>query len=308
MADTNVKTLLGQLRGIFDVDAFLKQEVSPRTIRQYYTDCAWVYGLFHSPAGAVHLALSNDGHYHTGGFYAQPRLVQKQIDALRPKSVLEVACGKGFNTHWLAPRNAHTQFCAIDWTPRHIEIASRKHRPNAAFAVGDYQRLAFADGAFDLVFAIECLCYARDLGEVLAEAYRVLRPGGRLVLTDGFRRPGFDDLEPSMQVAAQLVELSMNLEQFWDIDFFIQTALSAGFRVQEKRDLSDAIQPNLRHLQRIAKLYLRWPTLARRLTRLLPPYLVRHAVTGLLGAETLKSQAQGYYALVLEKPQEETER
>lgn len=302
MIDTNVKTLLGQLRGIFDVDAFLKQEVSPRTIRQYYTDCAWVYGLLHSSAGAVHLALNYDGRYNADGFYEQPRLVQKQIHALGARSVLEVACGKGFNTHWLAPRNTQTGFCAIDWTPMHVQIASRKRRPNATFAVGDYQRLAFADGAFDLVFAIECLCYARNLGEVLAEAHRVLRPGGRLVLTDGFRCSGLETLEPAMQIAAQLVELSMNVEQFWDIDVFVQTAERAGFRVRQQQDLSEAIQPNLRHLQRIAKLYLRWPTLARRVTRLLPPYLVRHAVTGLLGAETLKSQAQGYYALVLEKP------
>lgn len=302
MADTTIQTLLGQLRGIFDVDAFLKQEVSPRTIRQYYTDCAWVYGLLHSPAGAIHLALNPDGRYSADGFYAQPRLVQAHIDALCPKSVLELACGKGFNTHWLAPRNAHTQFCAIDWTPLHVQIASRKPRPNAAFAVGDYQRLSFADNTFDLVFAVECLCHARDLSEALAEAYRVLRPGGRLVLTDGFRRPGFDGLEPAMQVAGQLVELSMNVEQFWDIDTFVQTAKHAGFQVAEQRDLSEAIQPNLRHLQRIAGLYLRWPGLARRLTRRLPPYLVRHAVTGLLGAETLRSQAQGYYALVLEKP------
>ncbi len=305
MAETDVQTLLGQLRDIFDVDAFLKQEVSPRTIRQYYTDCAWVYGLLHSPAGAVHLALNYDGRYDPSGFSEQPRLVQTQIAALGAKNVLEVACGKGFNTHWLAPRNTQTQFCAIDWTPRHVQIASRKRRWNAVFAVGDYQRLAFADSSFDLVFAIECFCYARDLSEVLAEAYRVLRPGGRLVLTDGFRRPGLETLAPAMQVAAQLVELSMNVEQFWDIGTFVQTAQNAGFRVQEKQDLSDAIQPNLRHLQRIAKLYLRWPGLARRLTRLLPTYLVRHAVTGLLGAETLKSQAQGYYALVLEKPQQE---
>ena len=303
MADTNVKRLLGQLREIFDVDAFLKQEVSPRTIRQYYTDCAWVYGLLHSPAGAIHLALNYDGRYNPDGFYEQPRLVQKQINALKAERVLEVACGKGFNTHYLAPRNTHTEFCAIDWTPLHVQIASRKQRPNTAFAVGDYQRLAFTDSTFDLIFAIECLCYARDLSEVLAEAYRVLRPGGRLVLTDGFRCPGLETLEPAMQVAAQLVELSMNVEQFWDIDVFVQTAERTGFRVQEKQDLSNAIQPNLRHLQRIAQLYLRWPALARRVTRLLPPYLVRHAVTGLLGAETLKSQAQGYYALVLEKPE-----
>jgi len=55
-------------------------------------------------------------------------------------------------------------------------------------------------------------------------------------------------------------------------------------------------------LQRIAQLYLHWPSVARRVTCWLPPHLGRHAVTGLLGAETLKSQAQGYYALILKKP------
>ena len=302
MAEVNLKTLLGQLRDIFDVDAFLKQEVSPRTIRQYYTDCAWVYGLLHSPAGALHLALNYDSRYDPAGFEEQPRLIQRQIDRLQPRRVLEIAAGKGYNTHWLAARNPHTDFCAVDLTPLHVAISRRRHRPNALFAVGDYQHLAFADGVFDLVAAIECLCHARDLGEVLAEAYRVLRSGGRLVLTDGFRRSGFANLDPTLEVAAQLVELSMTVERFWEIDEFISVARHCGFQVIETTDLSDAIQPNLRHLQRIAKLYLRWPSVARRLTRLLPPYLVRHAVTGLLGAETLRSQAQGYYALVLEKP------
>ncbi len=304
MADADVKTYLSQLRGLFDVDAFLKQEVSPRSIRRYYTECAPIYGLLHSPAGAVHLALNFDGHYSSDGFYEQPRLIQQQIDRLHPERVLEIACGKGFNTHWLAPRNTHTEFCAIDLTPKHIQIASRKKRPNAQFSVGDYQHLAFADGSFGLVSAIECLCHARDLDGVFGEIYRVLTPGGRLVLTDGFRRPGFEQLEPAMEVAAQMVELSMNVERFWPIDMFLAAAQKSGFQVAECRDLSDAIQPNLRHLQRIAKLYLRWPALARRITRLLPPYLVRHAITGLLGAETLRSNAQGYYAVVLEKPQQ----
>lgn len=146
------------------------------------------------------------------------------------------------------------------------------------------------------------MCHARNLEEVFAEIFRVLTLGGRLVLTDGFRRPGFERLEPSLEIAAQLVELSMNVERFWGIDVFVAAAQKCGFRMAECRDLSEAIQPNLRHLQKIAKLYLRWPPLARRLTRRLPPYLVRHAITGLLGAETLASQAQGYYALVLEKP------
>ena len=79
MADTDVKTYLGQLRALFDVDAFLKQEVSPRSIRRYYTECAWIYGLLHSPAGAVHLALNYDGRYNPDGFYEQPRLLQNRL-------------------------------------------------------------------------------------------------------------------------------------------------------------------------------------------------------------------------------------
>ncbi len=302
MATSDIKHSLAQLRDIFDVDAFLKQEIGPETIRQYYTHCAWVYGLLHSPAGAVHLALNFDGRYDPNGFSEQPRLVQKQIDALRPESVLELASGKGFNTHWLAARNPLVRFQGIDLTPRHVALSRRKRRPNVAFEVGDFQQLAFDDNAFGLVFAIECLCHARDLGGALAEAYLVLRPGGRLVLTDGFRRPGFSHLEPTLEVAAQLVELSMTVERFWEIGEFVQTARACGFRVLEVQDLSAAIQPNLLRLQRVARAYLRWPALARRLTRLLPPYLVRHAVTGLLGAETLRSNAQGYYSLLLEKP------
>lgn len=303
MATEEIKDLLAQLRSIFDVDAFLKQEIGPETIRQYYTQCAWVYGLLHSPAGAVHLALNDDGRYSPQGFYEQPRLVQRQIDILHPAQVLELASGKGFNGHWLAPRNPPIQFHGIDLTPHHVALARRKRRPNLTFQVGDYQHLPFPDAQFGLVFAIECLCHARDLGEVLGEAYRVLRPGGRLMLADGFRRPGFSALEPALEVAAQLVELSMTVERFWQIDEFVQTAHCCGFQIVETRDLSDAIQPNLQRLQRVARAYLKFPGLARRLTRYLPSYLVRHAVTGLLGAETLRSQAQGYYALVLEKPQ-----
>lgn len=105
-----------------------------------------------------------------------------------------------------------------------------------------------------------------------------------------------------LKLAAQLVELSMAVERFWDIDVFVRAAERVGFRVVSVRDLSPAIGPNLRHLQRVARWYLRWKRVARFLTRMLPRYLVRHCVTGLLGATTLQGEAQGYYALVLERP------
>ena len=307
METEQIRGYLHQLNGLFPIDGFLKEDTGKEAIQTYYTQCAWVYGLLVSREGAVHLALNPDGRYDPKGLEEQPRLVQAELDRLSPtkapRRVLEIGCGKGYNSDALARHNPDVRFCGIDLTPAHVALANEKarRRPNLTFHQADYHALPFPDASFDLVFGIECLCHARDLAQVLSEVRRVLRPGGRFVLTDGFRRAGFDACDPVWQLAAQMVELSMTVERFWPIDRFLATAQAVGFTVSECRDLSQAIQPHLRRLQRVALLYLRVPALARLLTRWLPRYLVRHAVTGLLGAETLHADVQGYYAVTLDR-------
>ena len=52
------------------------------------------------------------------------------------------------------------------------------------FAEGDACAMPFEDGAFDLVIALECAFHFPSRTRFLAEAYRVLRAGGRLVIAD----------------------------------------------------------------------------------------------------------------------------
>lgn len=56
--------------------------------------------------------------------------------------------------------------------------------------VGDYHALDFPDQSFDVVMFLESFGYAHDPEQLLTNAYRMLRPGGRLYIKDVFRRQG----------------------------------------------------------------------------------------------------------------------
>jgi tocopherol O-methyltransferase len=66
--------------------------------------------------------------------------------------------------------------------------AASPARARLRFAHADFLDTGFEDASFDGVVGIESVCYAEPKSAFLAEAWRVLRPGGRLVVLDGFRQ------------------------------------------------------------------------------------------------------------------------
>ncbi len=105
--------------------------------------------------------------------------------ALRGKKVLEVSCGHGGGASWLTRTLSPAHYTGIDLNRAGIGFCQRRH-PVAAldFLEGDAQRLMFADHTFDAVINVEAShCYP-DFSRFLAEAARVLRPGGHLLYAD----------------------------------------------------------------------------------------------------------------------------
>ncbi len=106
---------------------------------------------------------------------ARARLVPA---ARRPGSLLvDIACGGGL----LAPHVAHLghRHVGLDLSPTALPLA-REHGVQPVR--GDALALPFADGCADVVVAGEVLEHVPDLGAAVAEACRVLRPGGTLVV------------------------------------------------------------------------------------------------------------------------------
>lgn len=94
--------------------------------------------------------------------------------------VLDVATGPGFVAAAAAERGA--EVTGIDFSAAMVARA-RAHYPAVQFAEGDAEALAFPDGSFDAVTIAFGLLHLARPDAALAEAHRMLKPGGRLAFT-----------------------------------------------------------------------------------------------------------------------------
>ncbi len=296
-----VNAIYGAGQGYVRRGGVLHQRVDGRLIVDYYKQSDYGYRKYHSPEGAVHMALNLDGEHDKEAYYGQALIVQRHIDELRPARVLELASGKGFNTIYLAKRNPEIQFTGIDLTPTYVATAQAEARrlPNVSFRVGDFHNLDLSRGAYGVAFAVESLCHATDLPRALSEAREVLSPGGRLIVIDAFRGNGFADLDPEMQTAARLVESSMAVEGARTLGDWLNAACSLGFEVRGVEDLSQAIRPNLLKHQQIAQRFFDRSRPRRMFYRFMKPLLTRNAIAGLLVPLTVEAGAHVYSVVVL---------
>jgi ArsR family transcriptional regulator len=104
------------------------------------------------------------------------------IGLLRLGDVLDAGSGDGAIAQLLAPR-ARSLTC-LDRSDRVIAAARARlgREKNVRFAVGDIHELAFEQERFDHVLLFNVLTYAHTPARVIAEAARVLRPGGDLIV------------------------------------------------------------------------------------------------------------------------------
>jgi SAM-dependent methyltransferase len=157
----------------------------------------------------------------------------------RGGDVLDAGCGVGYGSAFLA--GVARRVVGVDRDEQAIAYARERYaRPNVEFRVGAVERLDLGDASFDAVCAFETIEHLDDVDAFLAEAARVLRPGGAFLVST----PRAEETTASPENPFHRMELSRDdfealLRRFFgELELYGQRRLqTARHRLMQRADV-----------------------------------------------------------------------
>lgn len=185
-------------------------------------------GLFQGPEESLHEAMHRANERIAEGAGLKPGV-----------TVLEVACGYGGTARYLA-RTHGCSVLATNISEKELAwgrdlTAKEGLSDKVSFDYADYHQLSYPDNSFDAYWSQEAFLHAADRAAVLKEAFRVLKPGGRLVVTDILVRRWVEDAD------REKIYARVHSPDIWDAPDYLEAMEAIGFNLVEHHDWADNI-------------------------------------------------------------------
>ena len=157
--------------------SFVSEKQRKRGISQCQKPRGWI--------GRLVLRSMNRRHARVTDWGLQPIAIRDR------DTILDVGCGGGRTLTKLAAAMSRGVVHGADYSLESIQAARRGNRAliedgRVALQCASVSELPYAEGSFDLVTAIETHFWWPDIGRGMREAFRVLKPGGRMVIVAEF--------------------------------------------------------------------------------------------------------------------------
>jgi tocopherol O-methyltransferase len=177
------------------------------------------------------------------------RILAEKAAITAGTKVLDAGCGVGGSSIWLA-KNKQANVTGITVSKKQAARANTSAAAvnpggTAVFDVQDYTNTPYHSESFDVVWAIESVCHAANKEDFIKEAYRLLKPGGQLIMADFFIvKDGNADDQRSIDAWGH----GWAVPFFEKKDAFQHMLLKAGFNTADMIDSTEHIRRSAKRL------------------------------------------------------------
>ncbi|MFW9874541.1 MAG: arsenite methyltransferase [Candidatus Thorarchaeota archaeon] len=162
------------------------------------------------------------------------------------ETVVDLGSGAGFDCFLAANKVGNTgKVIGVDMTPQMIDTARenayKNNYENIEFRLGEIENLPVANNTADLIISNCVINLSPDKDKVFQEAYRVLKPGGRLMVSDIVLTKELpEDIKNSMDAYVGCVSGAILKDEY------IKKIEKAGFNEVEIKDFAEAVFSSLK--------------------------------------------------------------
>lgn len=215
-----------------------RSKESIERIAAYYRNYAPIFkkegtSINKGEAYSLHIGYRDDNNFlgqnESASVLMEKKLI-KDADVRDGQQILDAGCGTGTLGFEITSLYPNTKIYGVDLLYDHLKVAyqQKANFPTVFFSEQDYLNLAFKDNSFDRIFFCESLIHAQDKGKLLSETYRVLKPGGKIIIADIFMLN--DNLSKEDQLGLSELNEETGIPNFENFYTFTQRLIQLNFR------------------------------------------------------------------------------